>query len=67
MDFKERWTPAYEVLLYSFSLRRIKAGKVAGSLKGGNFIYPMMLRGKFLSSFHGGKSVRGFRVRFSTT
>ena len=32
MDFKERWTPVYEVLLYSFSLRRIKAGKVAGSL-----------------------------------
>ena len=24
MDFKERWTPLYEVLLYSFSLRRGK-------------------------------------------
>ena len=35
--------------------------------KGGNFIYPMMLRGKFLSSLCCGKSVRGFRGRFSTT
>ena len=37
------------------------------SAKGGNFIYPMMLRTKFLSSLRGGKSVRGFRGRFSTT
>ena len=34
--------------------------------KGGNFIYPMMLRAKFLSSLRGGKSVRGFRGRLST-
>ena len=37
-----------------------------GMLKGGNFIYPMILRGKFLSSLRGGNSVRGFRGRFST-
>ena len=36
-------------------------------LKGGNFIYPLMLRGKFVSFLRGGKSVRGFRGRFSTT
>ena len=34
--------------------------------KGGNFIYPMMFCGKFVSSLRGGKSVRGFQGRFST-
>ena len=35
--------------------------------KGGNFIYPMMLRGYFLSSLRGGRNVQVFRGRFSTT
>ena len=39
----------------------------SGSAKGGKLIYPMMPRGKFVSSLRGGKSVRGFRGRFSTT
>ena len=32
--------------------------------KGGNFIYPMMLRAKFLSSLRGGRAFEGFEGDF---
>ena len=58
MDFKERWTPAYEVLLYSFSLRRIKVGKVAGSL--------VICRSRYFQEtlFNKGHVIRGYLVIF---
>ena len=63
----EQASPRVDSKFFASVKREVMFSAPTTGTKGGNFIYPMMLRAKFLSSLRGGKRVRGFRGRFSTT